>query len=336
MLAKLWSADRSHIVCGLCPNSCRIAEGAAGICGVRRNEEGTLVALTYGRVTSIAVDPIEKKPVFHYRPGTSVLSVGSMGCSIRCRHCQNWRISREFSGPGEPQWQYLAPSALVDLAERFACPGVAFTYNEPIVGIEYVIDGARRCRRSGLFTIMVTNGYITAEGLDALGDLIDVWRVDLKGYSDETYESLCGVSGARHVMAAAERALHHRGMHVEVVTNLVPEIDDSVEELQLMANWIARGLGPDTPWHITRCFPQLDLVGTEPTSLDSMRMASAIGRDAGLHHVYLGNVTGVNEVNTFCPSCESVAITRFGYTINKRLTREGKCAICGGGLGIVE
>ena len=206
--ALLWEPDGDRIHCLLCPHDCRIADGARGICGVRENERGTLRALTYGLVSSVAVDPIEKKPVFHYRPGTLALSLGSVGCSMRCSHCQNWQISR--TRPGEDARLDRLPAAEVpELALEHRCEGVAFTYNEPVIWIEYVLDAARAAKEAGLYTVMVTNGYITTAGLDLIGEVIDVWRVDVKGFSDRVYRELCKARSIRPVLEAAERAHRH-------------------------------------------------------------------------------------------------------------------------------
>jgi len=297
--------------------------------------DGRLVALTYGRISSIAADPIEKKPVFHYHPGSLVLSLGSVGCSMRCGHCQNWQISRAEPGAGDGLHE-LSPHNVADMARKYRCPGVAFTYNEPVIWAEYVVDVARACREAGLFTIMVTNGYVTLEGLDLFGDLIDVWRVDLKGATDEAYQQLCHVPSVGSVMAAAERAKHHWGMHVEVVTNVVPGVNDSPEELRAMATWVAEGLGVDTPWHITRFFPYLDFADKPPTPIPTLHAARDIGKKAGLHFVYLGNIDEAGSEDTVCPQCGAVAVRRTGYTILAKHLTDGACARCGASLGIVE
>ncbi len=333
--ATLWEREGDRIACGLCPNLCKIAEGHTGICGVREVRDGRLYALTYGRISSIASDPIEKKPVFHFHPGSHVLSLGSVGCSMRCGHCQNWQISRAAPDTGDGLHD-LAPSAVADMARKYRAPGVAFTYNEPVVWAEYVVDVARACRAAGLFTVMVTNGYVTTEGLDLFAGLIDVWRVDLKGATDETYQRLCGVPSVEPVMLAAQRAKHHWGMHVEVVTNIVPGINDSTPELRAMATWIAADLGADTPWHITRFFPYLDFAHLPPTPPETLHEARAIGQEAGLHFVYLGNIDEPGGEDTVCPQCGAVAMGRTGYTITARHTREGACSRCGSSLGMIE
>jgi pyruvate formate lyase activating enzyme len=332
--AILWETEGQRVRCGLCPHRCSIGEGHEGICGVRRNVKGRLVALTYGRVSSIAVDPIEKKPVFHYFPGSSALSLGSVGCSMRCGHCQNWRISR--AKPDIDGLQDIAPELVPDLAEKYRCLGVAFTYNEPVIWAEYVIDVAEKCRERGLYTVMVTNGYITPEGLDAMGPLIDVWRVDVKGITDEAYKKLCHVPSVTPVLAQAERAKKIWNMHVEVVTNVVPGINDSDESLAGIAEWIRAALGPETPWHITRFFPYLELADREATPLATLRTARQIGRDAGLHFVYLGNVEEPGGEDTTCPSCGAVVVRRRGHAVLERDTKDGACAACSTPLGIAE
>ncbi len=332
--ALLWEADGSRVHCLLCPNDCRIAPGARGTCGVRENRSGRLIALTYGLVSSVAVDPIEKKPVFHYHPGTKVLSLGSVGCSMRCAHCQNWQISRAAVGE-DSNLESLEPAAVPVLARRHGCAGVAFTYNEPVIWAEYVVDTARHAHESDLYTVMVTNGYVTEEGLDLFGPVIDVWRVDVKGFDDATYRKLCKVRSVQPVLEMAARATSRWGMHVEVVTNVIPTVNDDERTLRGIAGWIRCELGQDTPWHITRFFPYLDLSHLDPTPLETLERARRIGHEEGLHHVFLGNVDAPGGEDTVCPACGSVAVRRRGYTIVDRHVTGGACARCGAPLGII-
>lgn len=332
--ALLWEPHGDRVHCRLCPNDCKIAEGGRGICGVRENRSGTLYALTYGLVSSVAVDPIEKKPVFHFHPGSLALSLGSVGCSMRCGHCQNWQISR--SRPGEKALlDHLPPAEVVSLADEHGCSGVAFTYNEPVIWIEYVRDVARLCKEAGLYTVMVTNGYVTTAGLDLIGDVIDVWRVDVKGFSDNVYRELCKVGSFQAILDAAERAKSRWSMHVEVVTNVIPTVNDDDGTLAGIAHWVRTALGPDTPWHITRFFPYLDLGHLEPTPLATLERARRIGLEEGLHFVYLGNVSVPGGEDTVCPGCNEVVIARDGYAVTRNRTRGGGCARCGAPLGVV-
>lgn len=332
--ALLWEPQGDRIHCLLCPNDCRIAVGHAGICGVRENVGGTLVATTYAKVSSVAVDPIEKKPVFHYRPGTHALSLGSVGCTMRCSHCQNWQISR--ADPYDGELDTVRPGDVVALAQRYDCAGVAFTYNEPVIWIEYVSDVCDACREVGLYTVMVTNGFITQAGLDLLGGRIDVWRVDVKGFDDETYRKLCKVRSVRPVLEMAERARKHWGMHVEVVTNIIPTINDDDETLRGIAHWTAESLGPETPWHITRFFPYLELSHLPPTPMTTLRRAREIGVAEGLRFVYMGNVDEPGGEDTRCPRCGALAVQRDRYRVAARELRDGACASCGESLDIVE
>jgi pyruvate formate lyase activating enzyme len=333
-IADLWHVEGDAIRCELCPHACRIRSDASGICGVRRNEGGSLVAVTYGRVSSVAVDPIEKKPVFHYRPGSLVFSIGSVGCTMRCGHCQNWQISRGSVDSG--MLRDLAPVDVVSHALHEGCQGVAFTYNEPVIQAEYVRDTSLLAHERGLFTVMVTNGYITTEGLDYLAGAIDVWRVDVKGMTDEAYRTLCRVPSVAPILRAAERAKRVHGMHVEVVTNVVPTINDDEAQMTALASWIAEGLGPETPWHITRFFPYLDFAHLEPTPLATLRRARDIGREAGLQHVYLGNVSEPGGEDTVCPGCGAILVHREGYDVTQDRLAGGACADCGRHSGIVQ
>lgn len=333
--ADLWeSAEGGVVHCLLCPHSCRISEGSTGICSARRNRDGRLVAETYGEVSSLAVDPIEKKPVFHYRPGTRALSLGSVGCSMRCLHCQNWGISRARLEDGGVR--HLAPEDVVAIARVEACEGIAFTYNEPVIWAEYVKDTATLAHDAGLYTVMVTNGYVTEVGLDYLGPVIDVWRVDVKAFDDETYRHLCKVRSMQPILDGAVRAKERWGMHVEVVTNVIPSVNDSEKTARGIARWICDALGEKTPWHVTRFFPYLELAHLPPTPIETLRRFREIGREEGLAFVYLGNVAEPGGEDTVCPRCGARAIQRDGYRVVRRATRDGVCVSCGEPLSIVE
>ncbi|MDO8963462.1 MAG: AmmeMemoRadiSam system radical SAM enzyme [Coriobacteriia bacterium] len=331
--AELWESDGGRIRCLLCPHACRIAPGAVGVCGVRRNEDGALIALTYGRVSSVAVDPIEKKPVFHFHPGTTALSLGSVGCTMKCGHCQNWRISR--GGADDAVLSELAAAEAVALAGQYGCAGIAFTYNEPVIWAEYVRDTGIAARERGLYTVMVTNGYITQAGLDHLAPALDVWRVDVKAMTDEAARRLCGIPSAAPVLRMAERAMHVHGLHVEVVTNVIPGVNDDEAQLTDLAVWIADALGPDVPWHITRFFPYLEFTDVPPTPLATLRRTREIGHDAGLRYVYLGNVDEPGGEDTVCPVCGALAVRRNGFAVLDDRVRDGACPRCGEALGII-
>jgi pyruvate formate lyase activating enzyme len=333
--AVLWRpAKEGAVTCGVCPRRCRITPGGRGTCEARENVDGKLVTVTYGLCSSIAVDPIEKKPVFHFHPGTLVLSVGTVGCNMRCKHCQNWQISRAHTEDGS-ELTWLSPEQLVAVAEKEGCQGVAWTYNEPTIWLEYVRDGAKLAREAGLYTVMVTNGYITTEALDEIGPYMDVWRVDVKGFTDETYRYLAGIPHIQPILEGAERAKHHWHMHVEVVTNVIPTVNDDDEQLSGIASWIADKLGPETPWHVTRFIPYLELSHLSPTPVATLEKARRIGMEAGLSYVYIGNVAGNEGENTYCPSCGELLIERVGYQTAGRAMDAGRCRSCGQAIPIV-
>lgn len=333
--ALLQTPEGDRVRCGLCPNDCLIGEGGRGICGARGVVGGTLKALTYGMVSSLAVDPIEKKPVFHYRPGTQVFSIGGVGCSMRCGHCQNWQISRPKGDDGTVQLRHFEPREIVALAAQYETPGIAFTYNEPVIWLEFVLDTARLAKQAGLYTVMVTNGYVTPAGLDLFAEVIDVWRTDVKAFTESAHKRLCHVGHPEAVRAAAERARKVHGLHVECVTNIVPTINDSDEELRGIAHWIATGPGAETPWHVTRFQPYLEFADLDPTPLSTLLRARDIGHEEGLRFVYLGNVDVPGGEDTLCPSCGSIAVARHIFTdLGEQLDSDGHCLQCGANLNL--
>lgn len=335
--ALLQRPEGERVRCELCPHLCLIPEGGRGYCGVRGVVGGRLQALTYGMVSSVAVDPIEKKPLFHFHPGTKVLSFGSVGCTMRCGHCQNWQISRPKGDDGSVPLRFIDPASVPSLAADTGSAGIAFTYNEPIIWLEWVLDAAKAAKAHGLYTAMVTNGYVTSEGLDLFADVIDAWRCDIKGFDESTYKRLCHVRYPSAVREQAARAKHTHGMHVECVTNVVPTVNDSDEELTQVARWIATELGFDTPWHVTRFMPYLDFADLPPTSLETLERARDIGIAEGLRYVFLGNVAVPGGEDTRCAKCGALAVSRTGFSADlKGLTSDGRCSACQAELGIVR
>ena len=333
--ALLGTAEGDKVRCGLCPHDCLIAEGTTGWCGARGVVDGRLRALTYGLVSSIANDPIEKKPVFHYCPGTQVMSFGSVGCSMRCGHCQNWQISRPKGDDGSMPLRFVGPSDAVGVALEAGSSGIAFTYNEPVIWLEWVLDVGRLARDAGLYVVMVTNGYVTPAGLDLFAQVADVWRVDIKGFSEEPFRRLCHVRHPEMVREQAVRARKMHGLHVECVTNVVPTINDSEEELRSIARWIATDLGVDTPWHVTRFVPYLEFADVPMTPLATLHRALEIGAEEGLRFVYLGNVDEPGSENTRCPECGALVVERRRFdTLAEHVGPAGECAVCGAGLNI--
>ncbi|HMK93616.1 MAG TPA: AmmeMemoRadiSam system radical SAM enzyme [Thermoleophilia bacterium] len=324
------------VQCHVCPRLCVIRPGQLGVCRARKNRDGTLYSLVYDRVCSVAADPIEKKPLFHFFPGTTVLSLGTLGCNFTCVHCQNWQIAHADASEGLRDLRSLPVDNLPVLARNNECAGVAWTYNEPTIWIEYVIDGARVAHEHGLYTVMVTNGYITTDGLDAVAPHLDAYRVDVKGFDDELYRRLCRVPHHEPVLAAAERALHEHGCHVEIVTNVIPTLNDDEATLRGIARWMVDRLGPKTPWHVTRFHPYLELSHLPATPIATLEQAVAFGHDEGLDFVYVGNVPGHEGENTVCPHCHRLVVRRTGYAVEDVALRQGHCDMCGEDLNVRE
>jgi pyruvate formate lyase activating enzyme len=320
--------------CHVCPRRCHILPGKSGVCRARINRDGTLYAITYARVCSVAADPIEKKPLYHFFPGSTVLSLGSVGCNFTCRHCQNWQIAHADPGEVTRDLRELPVRNLPVLADHNDCQGVAWTYNEPTIWLEYILDGAQLAHEHGLYTAMVTNGYITREALDVLAPHIDAYRVDVKGFTNEQYRELCRIGDMTPVLEAAVRAKQHHGCHVEIVTNVIPTLNDDDATLRGIATWIATELGTDTPWHVTRFMPYLEYAHLPATPIATLERAVALGYEAGLQFVYLGNVPGHEGENTVCPSCHRLLVRRTGYAIEDVALRGTFCAMCGANVNV--
>ena len=319
----------NRVRCHVCQWECVINPGRVGVCRGRINRDGMLYSLNYGEVSSAAVDPIEKKPLFHFHPGTSVFSVGGWGCNFHCVHCQNWEIACTDL-PTESR--YLAPAEQVQLALEYGCSGIAWTYNEPSVWFEYTLDSAKIAKENGLYTVYVTNGFLTADALDAIGPWLDAWRVDIKGFSDASYARIARIRDWRSILDVAVRAHDRWKMHVEVVTNIIPTINDDDEQLTGIAQWIHDELGELTPWHVTRFFPMHQLQSVPVTPLSTIERAATLGRAAGLKFVYSGNVPGCGSEDTVCYSCGGLNVRRRGYNSEIVGLSGSSCVYCGAEL----
>lgn len=332
-------SDKEKVRCLLCPHNCLIAPDRSGFCGVRKNVGGKLESLVYGKVSSAAVDPIEKKPLFHFKPSTLVFSLGTLGCNMHCGHCQNWQIShvvlaespkesKLFEIDVEKPTEYVSPEKAVQLAIQHDCQGIAWTYNEPTVWFEYTLDTAKAAKASGLYTVYVTNGYINPEPLDAIGPYLDAYRVDVKAFTKDAYKKLSKVPDFRPVLDSAVRARKKWNMHVEIVTNIVPTVNDDDAQLKGIASWIAKDLGDDVPWHVTRFTPCLEYKHLEHTPESTLERAYDIGKNAGLKYVYLGNVPMHGNENSYCPKCGALIIERQGFDVVGNNIENGKCSYC--------
>ena len=302
-----------------------------------RNSGGRLSNLNYASVSSLAADPVEKKPLYHFHPGSRVLSFGTLGCNFRCRHCQNWTISApEASGAELAACREIPPETAIEMALEQGCQGIAWTYNEPTVWFEYTLDCARLCKAAGLYTVYVTNGYASPAALDAIGPYLDAWRVDIKGFSDRLYRDLAGVPHWREILDVTRRAKEKWGMHVEVVTNIVPGLNDNDAQLQDIAAWVQSALGGLTPWHVTRFQPGYQLDDIPATPLATLERAADIGTPAGLKFVYVGNVPRHPSETTRCPECGRAVIRRQGYQTDSDGIEGGRCRHCGAAVNVVS
>ena len=331
--AMLYDKLPSHAVrCNVCQWHCVINPQKSGLCRVRSNADGVLELLNYGEVSSVAVDPIEKKPLFHFHPTSQVFSLGGWGCNFHCRHCQNWHISCQTPWEDRHDSRQISPEVSIELTKKYNCRGIAWTYNEPVIWLEYTLDAARLAKAEGLYTVYVTNGYATPEALDAIGPYLDAWRVDVKGFSDEFYRRLAKVSKWRGILEVAERAKQQWDMHLEVVTNIIPTMNDDDAQLEGIAAWIRDRLGELTPWHVTRFYPQHELKGIPPTPVATIERAYDIGKKAGLRFVYVGNLHGHEGENTTCYSCGRLAVKRTGYQTEAVGLNGSRCRHCGAEL----
>lgn len=277
-----------RVRCGVCPHHCVIAQGKRGICAVRENREGTLYALNYGKAIAVAIDPIEKKPLNHFLPGTTAYSFATIGCNLRCLWCQNWAIS-QASKPDRPIYgEDISPEEHVRRALAAGCPSIAYTFTEPIIFVEYALDTMKLAREAGLKNIWKTAGYATKETLDAIIPYLDAVNVDLKGTDDEVYKEYCGGT-AQPVLDTIIR-FHESGVHLEIATLVVPGVNDRIDQLERMARFIAEEVGKEVPWHVNRFFPSWKMMDTAITSMETLKTAAALGKKFGLLHVHIGNV----------------------------------------------
>ncbi len=331
--ALQYEKEEGNVVhCSLCSHRCRIAEGRQGICGVRMNRDGTLYAGSYGKISAEAVDPIEKKPMYHYLPGTTSYSLGSVGCNFHCKHCQNWHISaaKLENGP----LRSLSPDEGVKRALDHGCASIAWTYNEPTIWHEYALDMGNLAREYGLGTVYVTNGYITEEALRELAPMLSAFRVDIKAFKDSFYREVCGA----HLQPVLDATIlaQELGMHVEIVTLVIPGLNDSTAEMDELIRWVIEHLGPDTPMHFTRFHPDYKMLDITATPVATLERIYEQARSLGVRYPYLGNVFGHEYENTYCPECGALCIERSGYALRFEAFSDGKCTECGERIPIVD
>lgn len=326
--AILYEKISNKIKCNACNHRCLIVDGNKGICGVRENEKGKLYTLVYGKAIAENIDPVEKKPFFHFMPGTKSLSIATVGCNFKCLHCQNADISQNRDIRGRE----LSPEEVVKHALENNCPSIAYTYTEPTIFIEYALDIMKLAKGRGLKNIWVSNGYMTKETLDLITPYLDAINVDLKGFTEKFYQEVCGAKLAP-VLENLKR-IKKKKIWLEVTTLLIPTKNDSSKDLKNIAEFIKKELGYKTPWHISRFFPTYKMIDLLPTKVGTIRKAVEIGREAGLKYVYSGNVPGDSFEDTYCPKCKEKMIDRTGYSV-EQFDDNGKCNKCGESLDII-
>ncbi len=321
-----WQAlTKGNIKCQLCPRECIVKPGMRGFCRVRENRDGKYFTLTFGNPCSVHIDPIEKKPFFHLLPGTTAFSLATAGCNFTCKHCQNWEISQK--SPEETENMILSPQAIIDLTKKYRCPSIAYTYTEPVIFYEYMLAIAKRAKKEGILNVMHSNGYINQKPLEELCPYLDGADIDLKAFTDEFYTSI--TSGTLGPVLETLKTLKKKGVHLEITNLIIPTKNDNITEIKKMCEWIATNLGKDVPLHLSRFYPMYRLNNLSPTPTETLKRAYEIAKNVGLEYVYIGNLPGLPEENTYCPACKKLLIERIGYTVKVINLKDGRCKFCG-------
>ncbi len=323
-----------RVRCTVCPHLCVVKENEEGLCKVRGVRQGRMMSLTYSRPATIISDEIEKKPLFHFYPGTRALSLGSLGCNVLCTGCQNWQISHASARTETTRLPVLRPEEALAMARKHKLAGVAFTYNDPVVWIEYVHDVCELFRGAGLYTAFITAAYMSEAALDYVAPVVQAFKFDLKAPASQGWAKLSKVKDPAPACEAAVRASKVHGCHVEVVSNIVPGLNDSSADLTAMAVWVHDNLGADTPWHVTRFLPDFELSYLSATPISVLERGLGLGKAAGLRFVYVGNVPDHAGRHTVCPDCGRTVIERSGAKTALRGVDRGLCAVCGSDLAL--
>jgi pyruvate formate lyase activating enzyme len=326
--AVLWkAADGRKVDCFLCNWQCQIADGKLGHCLVRRNSGGILYSLNYDKVCTASADPVEKKPLYHFLPGSKSFSIACPGCNFECNFCQNWQISQEAHEVGELDGEPYTPEEIVAAAARGDCKSISYTYTEPTVFMELAAECGRLAEQAGLANVFVTNGYMTSQAIDFAKDWLNAVNIDLKAFSEDYYKIHCKAR-LQPVLDTIAYIAKQTSIWMEITTLILPGQNDSDEELKKLADWLVEHAGKDCPWHISRFYPQYKYKDGEPTPVDTLERAYDIGRAAGLRYVYMGNVPGAGAEDTMCPTCGKMLIRRMGYTIVENNMTGEMCPQC--------
>jgi pyruvate formate lyase activating enzyme len=313
------------VQCELCPKMCIIQPGQSGECRVRINIDGVLRTVVYGFPCSIHIDPIEKKPFFHFLPGTQTFSIATVGCNLHCRNCQNWEISQ--ANPEDSEAVFCPPDKLVELTRNYNCLSLSYTYTDPVVYYEYTYDSAKLAKAANIRNTLITAGYINQEPWKNLLQYVDAARIDLKSISEDFYRRIC--SGTLKPVLDTLIATRANGVHLEVINLVIPTLNDKPDQIRQLARWVKANLGRDVPLHFSGFYPQYKMRNLPPTSLKTLEMARQIAISEGLDYVYIGNVSSKEGENTYCPGCKRVLIERKGFTLLQNRLKDGRCPDCG-------
>ncbi len=324
--ARFYEKLQNNIVqCHVCPRGCVIKEGERGFCGTRENNKGILYSLVYGKIAAVNVDPIEKKPLYHFLPGSQAYSIATAGCNLICKFCQNWELSQ--SKPEDLRPQNMTPGNVAGEALRYKSQSIAYTYNEPTVFTEFVYDCAAEGKKSGVHSVVISNGYINSEPLKKLCEVISAYKVDLKAFTKTFYRDVTG--GDRDSVLDTIKLLKKLGMWTELVHLTIPTLNDNDDDMKAMGDWLMGEIGPDVPVHFTRFHPIYRLTNLPVTPVSTLERARNILMDKGMKFVYVGNVPGHPANSTYCPKCGKEVINRIGFSINSVNIKNGLCGFCG-------
>ncbi len=312
------------IKCKLCPRECVVGDKERGYCGVRENRGGTYYTLVHSRVCAAHVDPVEKKPLFHYLPGSLAFSIATAGCNVNCKFCQNWDISQ--SRPEQIPAQYTPPRRVAELARQYSCPTIAYTYSEPVIFAEFLMDAADAGHEAGIRSIVVSNGFMQQDALKMAYGKMDAIKIDLKSFSESYYRQV--VTGQLKPVLESLVTLRKMGKWIEIVFLVLPTLNDSDAEFRGLAQWVKANLGADVPLHFTQFHPEYLLKNLPITPVLTLERAKAIADAEGLHYVYIGNVPGHPSQNTYCPKCRKMLVERVGFTASEMLIKNGRCPFC--------
>ena len=323
--ARWWSRHDDRFRCELCPRLCILSPRQRGFCYVREADEDGILLTTYGRSSGFCIDPVEKKPLYHFHPGSPVLSFGTAGCNLGCRYCQNWDVTR--AADVDDLGERASPAAIADTARRLGCAAVAFTYNDPVSFAEYAIDTARACREAGVHSIAVTAGYVTAAARGEFFAAMDAANIDLKAFSEEFYRKQC-YGHLAPVLETIEHVVKKTSCWVELTNLVIPGLNDSDADIEALCGWVLERLGPHVPLHFTAFHPDYQLSDVPPTPPSTLRRVRALAKGVGLDHVYTGNIDDPVGSATYCSACDEPVVERHGYEVTSFKLDEGFCPVC--------